>query len=115
MVAAISGDSGTFSLSIKYECDAVARCSLDRHTQPAFEASAGRATPRGPARHPSAVAVQTPTQQGRPRSRPHAVGFEEAMLILELNGRFPDDGGLEPAWRTGLAAFDSPALVARPQ
>jgi hypothetical protein len=37
------------------------------------------------------------------------------MLILELNGRFPDDGGLEPAWRTGLAAFDSPALVARPQ
>jgi Tetracyclin repressor-like, C-terminal domain len=188
MVAAISGDSGTFSSSIKYECDAVAWRSLDRHTQPAFEASAGRATPRGPARHPSAVAVQTPTQQGRPRSRPHAVGFEEAaaafdgaaelladlvtayrafvrrhpqpyrlmtegplpreqlapgvegraaaalvraagsperaraafafihsMLILELNGRFPDDGGLEPAWRTGLAAFDSPALVARPQ
>jgi hypothetical protein len=82
-LAAISGDSGTFSSSIKYECDAVARRSLDRHTQPAFEASAGRATPRGPARHPSAVAVQTPTQQGRPRSRPHAVGFEEAAAAFD--------------------------------
>jgi hypothetical protein len=32
------------------------------------------------------------------------------MVILELNGRFPDDGGLEPAWRSGLAAFGQSAI-----
>jgi hypothetical protein len=52
---------------------------------------------------------------GSPERARAAFAFIHSMLILELNGRFPDDGGLEPAWRTGLAAFDSPALVARPQ
>jgi hypothetical protein len=27
------------------------------------------------------------------------------MVILELNGRFPDGGGLEPAWRAGFAVY----------
>jgi hypothetical protein len=36
------------------------------------------------------------------------------MIILELDGRFPDDDGLEHAWRAGLAAFNNPASIARP-
>jgi hypothetical protein len=43
-----------------------------------------------------------------------AFAFIHGMVILELNGRFPDDDGLEPAWRAGLAAFNNPASVARP-
>jgi len=49
---------------------------------------------------------------GRARA---AFAFIHGMLILELNGRFPDDGGLEPAWRAGLAAFTNPALMAGSQ
>ncbi len=51
---------------------------------------------------------------GSPERARAAFAFIHGMLIRELNGRFPDDDGLEPAWRAGLA-FDSPALVARPQ
>jgi AcrR family transcriptional regulator len=54
-------------------------------------------------------------QPASPERARAAFAFIHGMLILELNGRFPDDDGLEPAWRAGLAAFDSPALVARPQ
>jgi AcrR family transcriptional regulator len=49
---------------------------------------------------------------GSPDRARAAFAFIHGMLILELNGRFPDDGGLEPAWRAGLAAFTSaPARV----
>jgi hypothetical protein len=41
-----------------------------------------------------------------------AFAFIHGMIILELNGRFPDDGGLEPAWQAGLAAFHNHATVA---
>jgi AcrR family transcriptional regulator len=48
---------------------------------------------------------------GSPERARAAFAFIHGMLILELNGRFPDDGGLEPAWRAGLTAF-SPAVAA---
>jgi hypothetical protein len=37
------------------------------------------------------------------------------MVILRLNGRIPDDGGLEPAWRAGLTTFHNPSLAAGPE
>jgi AcrR family transcriptional regulator len=43
---------------------------------------------------------------GTPQRARAAFAFIHGMVILELNGRFPDDGGLEPAWQAGLAAFD---------
>jgi AcrR family transcriptional regulator len=42
---------------------------------------------------------------GSPERARAAFAFIHGMVILELNGRFPDDGGLEPAWRAGIAAF----------
>jgi AcrR family transcriptional regulator len=42
---------------------------------------------------------------GSPERARAAFAFIHGMLILELNGRFPDDSGLEPAWQAGLAAF----------
>jgi AcrR family transcriptional regulator len=50
---------------------------------------------------------------GSPERARAAFAFIHGMIILELNGRFPDDDGLEPAWQAGLAAFNNPALVAR--
>lgn len=50
---------------------------------------------------------------GSPARARAAFGFIHGMLILELNGRFPDDGGLEPAWRAGLAAFNNAPPAAR--
>jgi hypothetical protein len=46
---------------------------------------------------------------GSPERARAAFAFIHGMIILELNDRFPDDDGLEPAWRAGLAAFDNPA------
>jgi AcrR family transcriptional regulator len=51
---------------------------------------------------------------GNPERARAAFAFIHGMVILELNGRFPDDGGLEPAWRAGLAAFNNPVLAAGP-
>jgi AcrR family transcriptional regulator len=42
---------------------------------------------------------------GSPARARAAFAFIHGMLILELNGRFPGDSGLEPAWQAGLAAF----------
>jgi AcrR family transcriptional regulator len=44
---------------------------------------------------------------GSPERARAAFAFIHGMVILELNGRFPDDGGLEPAWQAGIAAFNS--------
>jgi AcrR family transcriptional regulator len=51
---------------------------------------------------------------GSPERARAAFAFIHGMVILELNGRFPEDGGLEPAWRAGLAAFNNPAIVTSP-
>ena len=48
---------------------------------------------------------------GSPERARAVFAFLHGMLILELNGRFPDDGGLEPAWRAGLAAFNPTAVA----
>jgi AcrR family transcriptional regulator len=50
---------------------------------------------------------------GTPERARAAFAFIHGMVILELNGRFPDDGGLEPAWRAGIAAFNN-TVVAGP-
>jgi AcrR family transcriptional regulator len=42
---------------------------------------------------------------GSPERARAAFAFIHGMVILELNGRFPDDDGLEPAWQAGIAAF----------
>jgi AcrR family transcriptional regulator len=42
---------------------------------------------------------------GSPERARAMFAFIHGMVILELNGRFPQDGGLEPAWRAGIAAF----------
>jgi AcrR family transcriptional regulator len=52
---------------------------------------------------------------GGPERARAAFAFIHGMIILELNGRFPDDGGLEPAWRAGLAAFHHAGPLAQPQ
>ena len=52
---------------------------------------------------------------GSPERARAAFAFIHGMIILELNGRFPDDGGLEPAWRAGLAAFSDTSKDARSQ
>jgi AcrR family transcriptional regulator len=49
---------------------------------------------------------------GSPDRARAAFAFIHGMVILELNGRFPDDDGLEPAWQAGLAAFTNPASIA---
>jgi AcrR family transcriptional regulator len=46
---------------------------------------------------------------GSPARARATFAFIHGMVILELNGRFPDDHGLEPAWQEGLAAFNNPA------
>lgn len=51
---------------------------------------------------------------GSPERARAAFAFIHGMVILELNGRFPDDDGLEPAWRAGLAAFNNAASITRP-
>jgi len=51
---------------------------------------------------------------GSPERARAAFAFIHGMVILELNGRFPDDDGLEPAWRAGLAAFNNAPSTARP-
>ena len=48
---------------------------------------------------------------GSPERARAAFAFIHGMIILELNGRFPDDDGVEPAWRAGLAAFTPSAVV----
>jgi AcrR family transcriptional regulator len=48
---------------------------------------------------------------GSPELARAAFAFIHGMVILELNGRFPDDGGLEPAWRAGLTAFGTSATT----
>ena len=48
---------------------------------------------------------------GSPERARAAFAFIHGMVILELNGRFPDDGGLEPAWRAGLTAFGTTAAA----
>jgi len=50
---------------------------------------------------------------GSPERARAAFAFIHGMVILELNGRFPDDGGLEPAWRAGLTAFHNPSPITR--
>jgi AcrR family transcriptional regulator len=52
---------------------------------------------------------------GSPERARAAFAFIHGMLILELNGRFPDHDGVEPAWRAGLAAFTDPAFATRSQ
>jgi AcrR family transcriptional regulator len=52
---------------------------------------------------------------GSPERARAVFAFIHGMIILELNGRFPDDGGLEPAWQAGLAAFSDTSKDARPQ
>lgn len=52
---------------------------------------------------------------GSPERARAAFAFIHGMIILELNGRFPSDDGLEPAWRAGLAAFSRTAASAHPQ
>jgi AcrR family transcriptional regulator len=49
---------------------------------------------------------------GSPARARAAFAFLHGMVILELNGRFPDDEGLEPAWQAGLAAFTQSAKAA---
>jgi AcrR family transcriptional regulator len=49
---------------------------------------------------------------GSPERARAAFAFIHGMIILELNGRFPDDGGLEPAWRAGLTAFSNTVQAA---
>jgi AcrR family transcriptional regulator len=66
--------------------------------------------PRGVEDRAAAALVRA---AGNPERARAAFAFIHGMVILELNGRFPDDGGLEPAWRAGLAAFNHPASVAR--
>lgn len=44
---------------------------------------------------------------GTPERARAAFAFIHGMIILELDGRFPDDDGLEPAWQAGLAAFNA--------
>ncbi len=44
---------------------------------------------------------------GSPELARAVFAFIHGMIILELNGRFPDDNGVEPAWRAGLVAFAS--------
>ena len=48
---------------------------------------------------------------GSPERARAAFAFIHGMVVLELNGRFSDDDGLEPAWRAGLAAFANPASI----
>jgi hypothetical protein len=48
---------------------------------------------------------------GSPERARAAFAFIHGMVILELNGRFPDDGGLQPAWRAGLTAFGTTAAA----
>ena len=52
---------------------------------------------------------------GSPERARAAFAFIHGMIILELNGRFPDDSGLEPAWRAGLTAFSTTITGAPPQ
>jgi AcrR family transcriptional regulator len=68
--------------------------------------------PPGVEQRAAAALVRAAGSPGRARA---AFAFIHGMVILELNGRFPDDDGLEPAWRAGLAAFNNPALVTRSQ
>lgn len=42
---------------------------------------------------------------GSPDRARAAWAFIHGMVILELNGRFPDDDHTEPAWQSGIAAF----------
>jgi AcrR family transcriptional regulator len=52
---------------------------------------------------------------GSPERARAIFGFIHGMVILELNSRFPDDGGLESAWLAGIAAFQrSSSTRARP-
>ena len=61
--------------------------------------------PRGVEDRAAAALLRAAGSPDRARA---AFAFIHGMIILELNGRFPDDDGLEPAWRAGLAAFNNP-------
>ncbi|MGY1695187.1 TetR/AcrR family transcriptional regulator [Geodermatophilus sp. SYSU D00814] len=45
---------------------------------------------------------------GSPRRARAAWAFVHGMTVLELDGRLPDDGVTEDAWREGIAAFHPP-------
>jgi hypothetical protein len=42
---------------------------------------------------------------GSPARARAAWAFIHGMIILEMNGRFADDGLTETAWQSGIAAF----------
>jgi AcrR family transcriptional regulator len=66
--------------------------------------------PRGVEERAAAALLRAAGSPARARA---AFAFLHGMVILELNGRFPDDGGLEPAWQAGMVAFASPAPIIR--